>query len=40
MKVFVICSKKFYGRIPEIKSVLEQKGNEVYLPNCYDNPTA
>ena len=40
MKIFVICSKKFYGRIPEIKSVLEQKGNEVYLPNCYDNPAA
>ena len=38
MKIFVICSKVFYSRIPDIKTFLESKGNEVYLPNCYDNP--
>lgn len=38
MKLFVICSKRFYGRIPMIKEVLEEKGHEVVLPNCYDKP--
>ena len=39
MKIFIICSKQFYPRIPEIKTFLESKGNEIYLPNCYDDPT-
>ncbi|MBE6147962.1 MAG: hypothetical protein E7167_00405 [Firmicutes bacterium] len=38
MKVFVICSKKFYSKIDKIKDYLENKGHEVYLPNCYDKP--
>lgn len=38
MKVFVICSKTFYDRIPDIKEILEARGHVVYLPNCYDNP--
>ena len=38
MKIFVICSKKFYQKIEEIKKSLEDKGHEVYLPNCYDKP--
>ncbi|MDD2470200.1 MAG: hypothetical protein PHI22_04660 [Bacilli bacterium] len=38
MKVFVICSKHFYDRIPNIRKVLEENGHTVYLPNCYDNP--
>lgn len=38
MKVFIICSKRFYGDIPEIKSELEENNIEVFLPNCYDKP--
>lgn len=40
MKVFIICSKKFYSKIEEIKNVLEKKNIKVFLPNCYDDPTA
>lgn len=39
MKIFVICSKKFYSRIEDIKTKLENKGFEVVLPNCYDDPS-
>lgn len=39
MKILIICSKKFYSKIPDIKKQLEKKGMEVFLPNCYDNPT-
>ena len=38
MKVLVICSKKFYSKIEEIKRILEDKNIEVFLPNCYDDP--
>lgn len=38
MKILIICSKKFYNRIPKIKEELEQNGHIVYLPNCYDSP--
>lgn len=38
MKIFIICSKAFYGRIPEIKEKLESKGHIITLPNCYDAP--
>ena len=38
MKVFIICSKKFYSKIEEIKNILESRNIEVFLPNCYDNP--
>lgn len=35
-KLFIICSKRFYDKIP---SVLERLNNkfEIQLPNCYDN---
>jgi len=39
MKIFIICSKKFYSKIEEVKKVLEKNGNEIFLPNCYDDPT-
>ena len=39
MKVLIICSKKFYSKIEEIKNILENRNIEVYLPNCYDDPT-
>ena len=38
MKLFVVCSKKFYDRIPEIGSVLEDQGHIPTMPNCYDEP--
>jgi hypothetical protein len=40
MKILVICSKKFYPKIEEVKEYLENKNIEVFLPNCYDDPTA
>ena len=40
MKVLIICSKKFYSKIEEVKRYLEKKKIEVFLPNCYDDPTA
>jgi len=39
MKIFLICSKQFYNKIPEIKDKLEKLGHLVSLPNCYDDPT-
>lgn len=38
MKIFIICSKAFYNKIPKIKAKLEEYGHEIYLPNSYDNP--
>ena len=38
MKILIICSKRFYERIPNIKKVLENNGHIVFLPNCYDEP--
>lgn len=40
MKILVICSKKFYSKIEEVKKELEKRDIEVFLPNCYDDPTA
>lgn len=38
MKIFVICSKHFYNRIPEIEKVLNLNGHELIFPNSYGNP--
>ena len=38
MKILIICSKRFYENIPNIKNELEQKNLQVFLPNCYDDP--
>ena len=40
MKIFLICSKKFYDRVPEIQKELEKSGHTISLPNHYDDPTA
>ena len=37
-KIFIACSKHFYGEIPKIKSELELMGYETILPNFYDTP--
>jgi len=39
MKILIICSKTFYDRIPLLKKSLEERGFEIHLPNCYDNPS-
>ena len=39
MKILVICSKNFYSKIEEVKKILEEENIEVFLPNCYDDPT-
>ena len=38
MKIFIICSKKFYNKIPNIKNTLENNGHQISLPNCFDDP--
>lgn len=40
MKIFIICSKRFYGEIPPIQQYLENRGHEITLPNHYDDPGA
>ena len=40
MKIFVICSKAFYGNIPPIKEGLEKNGWDVFLTHTYENPNA
>ena len=39
MKILIICSKRFYLHIPDIKKELEKNNIEVFLPNCYDEPS-
>ena len=39
MKILIICSKDFYSKIEEVKKILEENNIEVFLPNCYDDPT-
>ena len=39
MKVLIICSKHFYSKIEEIKEILKSRNIEVFLPNCYDDPS-
>ena len=38
MKIFIICSKAFYNKIPHIREELENMGHTIILPNCYDAP--
>jgi len=38
MKIFIICSKHFYNRVPEIAKKLQENGHEITLPNSYENP--
>jgi hypothetical protein len=38
MKIFIICSKQFYSKVPEIKKTLENNGHIISLPNCFDDP--
>ena len=38
MKVMIVCSKAFYGKIEPIKKELELQGHSIIMPNSYDNP--
>lgn len=40
MKIFLISSKRFYPRVPEILEGLEAHDHVVTLPNSYNDPTA
>ena len=40
MKILIICSKKFYPEIKEIKKKLERRGHIISLPNSYEDPEA
>ena len=39
MKILIICSKKFYSEIEKVKNKLEKASHNIYLPNCYDDPS-
>lgn len=38
MRIFICSSKHFYGKVPEIKSKLEESGHVITLPNSYEEP--
>ena len=38
MKIFLICSKSFYDKIPYFEEKLNELGHEITKPNCYDAP--
>ena len=38
MKILIICSKAFYGKLDDYKRNLEKLGHEVFMPNCWDCP--
>jgi hypothetical protein len=38
MKIFIICSKHFYDKVPAIKQSLEELGHDVTPPSHHDDP--
>jgi len=38
MKIFIVCSKHFYHKVPDVKKTLEKAGHQITLPNSYDEP--
>ncbi len=38
MKIFLICSKHFYKKLPKIVKELEKKGHQLKMPNSYEEP--
>ena len=38
MKIFIICSKHLYGKVPPIKKALELLGHTITVPNSFDAP--
>lgn len=37
MKIFIICSKAFYGEVKDIKEKLESMGHTIIVPNSYND---
>ena len=37
MKIFIVCSKKFYSKVEPIKETLEKRGDKIILPNLYED---
>jgi hypothetical protein len=40
MRIFFICSKRFYDRVADIQAKLEARGHVLTMPNSYDDPVA
>lgn len=40
MKIFIVCSKKFYPLVSDIVKELESTAHVITLPNSFDDPTA
>ena len=38
MKIFICCSKSFYGKIPPLQKALQKLGHTITLPNSFNNP--
>jgi hypothetical protein len=38
MKIFIVCSKYFYNKVPKIKEILEKRGHKITLPNSFEEP--
>lgn len=38
MKIFICCSKVFYGRVGYVRDQLEPLGHSITLPNSFENP--
>ncbi len=38
MKIFIICSKHFYNKVPRIAKELQKYGHEITFPNSYGKP--
>lgn len=38
MKIFIVCSKYNYDKIPDIKKALEGSGHTIMVPNSFDAP--
>lgn len=39
MKIFLICSRYLYDRVPKIKEELEKAGHIITFPNNYEDPS-
>lgn len=38
MKIFIVCSKHFYEKIPDIDEKLKNYGHKITYPNSYEEP--
>lgn len=38
MKIFIACSKHFYGKLEKIAAFLKNKGHKITYPNSFNDP--